>query len=119
MTVTDIHNKNTQAFIDENPITVAITRRIRVQVPGGGWAWEDDETIPDQECRLVHSGNVSDAQSLATIQGRVVRIEAKFVFLIGANVQEGDIIPVGEKDWEVVRVWERYSTVAEVVRSGS
>jgi len=112
----DVSNKITKEFIKFNPIVIVLRRRRKIPVPGGGWKWVDDSLIPAQTCRLVRRNNASDAYRRTLSDGRIVVEEARLVFEIGANVQDGDLFQHGDTTWEISRVTGMLSTSAEVFR---
>src|SRR5262245_5299911 len=115
--VRHVYDKNTEAFIAENPVLVRIERRMKQTVAGGGWKWIHDKWLDPQEARLVRSGNVSDVSAAVRATGRINKEDAKLVFTLDGDVQAGDIAHIGEEQWEVFHVAERYSKTAEVTRN--
>lgn len=112
----NVHDASTQGFIDENPVVVTIERRKRVPQKGGSWKWEHFSYVPEQQCRQVFKGNLNDISKRTLADGRVVRIDSSLVFLLGADIEEGDIVTLGDDKYEVSRVTDRYDTKAEVFR---
>lgn len=113
-----VHDRITEAFIDERRVSIRLRRRKKQTQPGGGWKWVVDRTLAPQECRLIYQGNVSNANQRTLPGGRIVNVEANLVFPLGADVQVPDTFELNGEEWEVVRTITVFDVIAEVIKYG-
>jgi len=114
--VASVHDASTQAFIDEDPSNAVVERRKRTTVGGGGWQWQHVAYLPVQQCRQVLRGNVNDTNQRTLPDGRVVVANSVLVFLLGGDIQEGDLVRIDGVQYEVIRTKAKYDVTAEVIK---
>lgn len=95
------HEKITEAFIDDNPADIVLTRRKRVQTTAGGFVWVDVDPLLAQKGRMVFSSNKGDNLTRTLPEGQVVDVTATLVFAADADVQRGDKFTYEGTDWVV------------------
>jgi hypothetical protein len=112
-----LHIKATQAFINENPEDIILTRRAKVTQPSGGFRWDAGAPLPAQVMRKVAINRVTAAVQRVTEDGRTVFPTAALVALPSADIQSGDLFILAGVPHEVVFVSDRpkWRLQAEVI----
>lgn len=110
----------TLQFINENPISVAISRRARIATASGGYVAGAPVLISAQIGRLVRSGVLNAATGKMAADGDVEVPRFTLVLPRAANVQKGDTFPVVPKTYRVESVSSNppWRTSAEVIEHG-
>lgn len=116
-----LHIRQTQAFIDENPMDIVVHRRHKVDTPSGGWTWEADADLASQTVRKVGkfvSSASSDGIARTTSDGKVVVPSSVVIGLPDWDVQIGDTFDIDGVEHEVVwistlPVWRKAAEVYE------
>lgn len=112
-----LHIKATQAFINENPESIVITRRAKVVQPSGGFRYSAGAPLAAQTMRKVALNRISAAVERVTEDGRTVLPTAALVALPTADLQRGDLFTLDGVPHEVVHVSDRpkWRLQAEVI----
>lgn len=115
---TSLHDRITEAFIEENPVDVILTERRRVATTSGGYRWEEVGPRSPQKARLI----IPDAAGSVrhTEEGRVVLVEGILVLKRNAQVEIGDLWKRSDSVWEVFSIGrvQNWSVNAEMKRYG-
>lgn len=123
MNATELHvnRRNTDAFIQSNPHTIALVPRTKVKTPTGGTTWQEGRPRQAQIFRMVENGGTALAAGTGRVPGGSMT-ESDFV-LLGSHdavIGEHDIFKYRGDQWEVVELlWHNgYETRARVRRYG-
>lgn len=100
----EVHAKNTEAFINENPTEIVFERRKKESTPSGGFKWVKDRDIEAQIGRIVFSVNKSDSTSRVLPDGEVVNLYATITMRPGADVEYNDLLH-DVQEGGIVRSW--------------
>lgn len=117
---TSLHLHQTQAFIDERPIEVVITRKEKVTTAAGGYRWANPEALPPQVMRLVEMLRIQGRESRMDSDGKLVVPTHIAVMMPDSDIQIHDSFPAYDGTWEVVWVSKlpEWRWQAEVVGRG-
>jgi hypothetical protein len=113
-----LHLKQTEAFINENPVDVVVTRRTKQANNSGGWKWTNPQNLDPQTMRKV---GTTTPVSRETADGKTVLPNAVMIALPDADLQIGDLFTIEGRDHEVVWVdsdhppWRLRAEVIELV----
>ena len=122
MSELSVNRKNTKAFIDADPVIVALERRLRQSDGEGGWTRaEEPEPIDPQVFRLIPQSDTMP--TIQTVDG--FQRTPGFVLLgvYDANMQNGDYFSIDGTEYQIVspvrplhteRAYERKGDVALV-----
>lgn len=105
MLTDQMHLRQTEAFIAENPSAITIKRRSKTETASGGWKWGSPVPLPSsQTMRKVGSNRVSVTIQRTTTDGKQVIPSAVLVGLPDADIQVGDLFDLDGKTYEVLTV---------------
>lgn len=94
--------RQTQAFIDVNPVEVVVTRKAKVPTPAGGFKDGPPAPLPPQTMRLCAEQRMKSDQVMATSDGALDNPPWMLVALPGADIRKGDDVAVpGQGNFEV------------------
>lgn len=95
-----IGEKNTQAFIQANPITVKLRRPQVQRTEAGGTKRTDPDELPEQSFRIVPmSGLVWDRSRTTPDEGRVEDVTEELIGMPDADMQKFDYFPCENGGW--------------------
>lgn len=122
MLTDELHVVQTQAFIDENPVEIVISRRTKSATASGGWKWGPaSPLLSSQTMRKVGSSRLASTIKRTTEDGREVIPTATLIALPDADVEIGDLFDLDGDTFEVVTVenehppWRLSAEVVEYV----
>ena len=84
-----VQRKVTHGFIMTQPVTVTLRKRVKVQQPAGGFAWEEDYERDPQVMRVVEPA--SQPQPVVTADGVDRVIEFMLLAEWDAEIERGDV----------------------------
>lgn len=115
----EIHEANTAAWINSDPVTVSMVRETRVSDGAGGWT-RTEVTLAPQTFRVDRGSNAS-IQFVTAPSGTNVPIRFRLVGAPDADVAEGDTFVLDGDEYDVTyRHRDTFGRVAaEVERRGS
>lgn len=90
----DANKRLTKWFIDDDPHTIIPNRRVRTEVPGGGYQMVDQGPRAGQTVKFVYKGSASSfagAEGLqVTSDGQEYRFDFTIIAEAGADIEQGD-----------------------------
>ena len=112
-----LHIKATQAFINENPEAIVLTRRAKVEQPSGGFRYNAGAPLAAQTMRKVAIGRVGAVTERVTEDGRTVMPSAVLICMPDADIARGDLFTLDGVPHEVVFIGKRpkWRISAEVI----
>jgi hypothetical protein len=89
------HNRRlTEWFIKDDPHTIIPNRRLRVDLPGGGYSMDDQGPRAEQVVKFVYKGSASSfagAEGLqVTSDGQEYRFDFTIVASYDCDIEQGD-----------------------------
>lgn len=90
----EINRRLTKVFIDDDPHTIQVHRRTKVDLPGNQFEYIDGDARPAQIVKFVYKGSASSfagAEGLQiTSDGQEKRFDFTIVAMWNADLEEGD-----------------------------
>jgi hypothetical protein len=102
----EINRSLTKTFIDDDPHTIQVHRRTRVDLPGNQYEYTDGPARAAQIVKFVYKGSASSfagAEGLQiTSDGQETRFDFTIIAMWDADIEEGDWFedPQGQR-WEI------------------
>lgn len=121
MTMLDpLHEKQTQAFIDQNPISVVVIRRTKVDLPDGGHRWKE-AALAAQTMRKVASNRQGDVDKVLGPDGQLVVPVFTLIAMPQAVIKREDYVKLEGSTFYVAKAsndppWARRASIID--RSG-
>lgn len=111
------HLALTEAFINENPTTITLSRRTKVPTGSGGWKYDTASDLEPFVGRLVGSFRVRDTIARTTEAGQEVVPTHTLIAMPGTDIARGDQFTIGDALYEVVNFDEmpKWRVNAEVI----
>lgn len=95
-----IGERNTQAFIDANPLVVSLFRPQRQRTEAGGMVKTSPLQLPPQKFRIVPmSGLVWDRSRTTPDEGRIDDVTEELIGMPDADVQKADYLECETGGW--------------------
>lgn len=114
----DILKKGTEMFIAADLIPVEFTRRVREQLPSGGYRYTDPVVLAPQNARLIPSQDKE--KELETDEGKVAFPDYVLLMMPDADVKRHDRFILGAFEFLVLSEphGPEYLTKVDVMRCG-
>ena len=118
MTNLDANRALTRAFIEDDPIDLVLTPRVRVKTQSGGWQFVDQANRASQRFKLIRMSATQRAS--VTVDGVERFIEYTLLGAHDAQMARYDVWTVGDLNYEIVEVVPEngYQTKGLVDRRG-
>ncbi len=118
----EIHQRNTLAFIQADPVTLTLSRREKVPTDAGGYVWQDDVPVGAQTFRMIPASD--SAPEVKTSSGRLTLPSFVLMGVHDANMQRWDKFTINGETYElasdirplhsVESVYERKADAAKI-----
>lgn len=109
----------TNYFIQDNPITIPLTRNDRVRTPTGGYK-DEERTLVGQDFRIVGSAGLNQPEAQTNV-GTVANYGIQIVGYWDADVEDGDEFTINGGRYKVTFVYpdRAYRTIAQANYQGA
>jgi hypothetical protein len=102
----EANRRLTKVFIDDDPHTIFLMRRIRINLPGKQFEYQSVPVESPQTVKFVYKGSASSFAGAEGLQvtgdGQETRFDFTIVALWNANIEEGDWFEdIQGQRWEV------------------
>ena len=114
------HLALTSYFINENPVTVTLSRRSKVSTGTGGWKYGAAANLEPFTARLVGSFRLRDSIVRTTEAGQEVIPTHTLIAMPGEDIARGDQFTIDDVLYEVVafNTMPKWRINAEVLAHG-
>lgn len=90
----ELNRRLTKRFIDDDPHTIVVHRRTKVDLPGNQYEYVDSSPFPPVTVKFVYKGSASSfggAEGLqVTSDGQESRYDFTIIAMWNADIEEGD-----------------------------
>jgi len=116
-TTSDLHERQTLAFIDQSPTHLVLRRKTKVSDGAGGVMVSTETALDPQRCRVVGQ---KVAASRVSEDGRQVPVDRAVVGLPTLDIKVGDTFTDGDSEYEILTVHDKptWRTIGWAVRRG-
>jgi hypothetical protein len=115
-----VQRKNTQVFIDADPVDVILNRAERIENGSGGFIKQAPSSLTAQRVRLTPQATQGRLEEKQLLDGQMVEVDYHMVGDVDLDVERGDWFFLGGLKHEVVWVISvgSYETKAGVTNRG-
>ena len=109
----EVNRRLTKSFIDDDPHTIVVYRRIKMNLPGRSYEYIDGPPIGPHVVKLVYKGSASSFAGAEGLQVTSDGQESRFDFTI---IAEWDV-DIEEGDWFEDERGQRWEIKKEIPRN--